>query len=441
MENKLERRLDFNDMFFTGVSYMIGAGIFTLMPFIIKYGNKNSWMAFLIGGIISIMTGLSFSRLNFEYPVNDAEYSWIIEIFKNKETKKTNKNVKLFAAITIWVVGIMGVFAKATIALGLSTFIQTFLPNISTQMLTLPILAIPTLINMLGVQGVANIAKVIIGIVIVSFLVIIGSFPKFGKFINNNKLALDTKNISNLVRASFITIFAFTGFQSVVQLSEETVSKDIIPKSITSSVIFVTIFYSLLIFSIISILGIKKASNTVYPVSETYNVIFGNKGKLIVTLLSIITMFSTLIIGILGVSRLFHKLSEKNIAPKYLSKLMSFDELFRNKDDNKKPIFDKMPMGALITLFILAFLLTFVKGGVLELMANATNSMLFFIFSVVNLLVIVNYFKYKNDKSKEIKTEDKRLNKFMNMYPWYAIIGFILSIIFLFISPNYYNVV
>jgi len=60
---------------------------------------------------------------------------------------------------------------------------------------------------------------------------------------------------------------------------------------------------------------------------------------------------------------------------------------------------------------------------------------------VVNLLVIVNYFKYKNDKSKEIKTEDKRLNKFMNMYPWYAIIGFILSIIFLFISPNYYNVV
>ena len=42
---------------------MIGAGIFTLMPFIIKYGGKNAWMAFLIGGIISIMTGLSFANL------------------------------------------------------------------------------------------------------------------------------------------------------------------------------------------------------------------------------------------------------------------------------------------------------------------------------------------------------------------------------------------
>ena len=41
-DNKLKRRLNFNDMFFTGVSYMIGAGIFTLMPFIIKYGGKNT---------------------------------------------------------------------------------------------------------------------------------------------------------------------------------------------------------------------------------------------------------------------------------------------------------------------------------------------------------------------------------------------------------------
>ena len=42
--NKLSKKVeDFNDMFFTGISYMIG-GIFTLMPFIIKYG-KNRWLS------------------------------------------------------------------------------------------------------------------------------------------------------------------------------------------------------------------------------------------------------------------------------------------------------------------------------------------------------------------------------------------------------------
>ena len=452
VELKLKRRLDFNDMFITGISYMIGAGIFTLLPFIIKYGKNNAWMAFLIGGIISIMTGLSFARLNFEYPVNDAEYSWILEIFKNKETNKPNMLVKIFATVTIWVVGIMGIFGKATIALGLAEFIGTFKLGIPKQIITTFALGIPTLINMIGVNYVANVAKTIISMVLLSFVIIIACVIKFGKHFGDNQFTPDFSNISGIARGSFITIFAFTGFQSVVQLSEETLSKDIIPKSITASVIFTTIFYALIIVSVISILGLKKASNTIYPISEVYNTIFGNSGRLIVTLLSIICMFCTLVIGILGVSRLFHKLSVKKIAPNYLSKLMSISDIFSSKknngntegfDNNNNNVkgnnkFDYMPIPALITVFVGALLLTFVKGGVLELMASGTNSLLFFIFSVVNLLVIVNYFRTKNDKNK-VKSENKSMDKFLNMFPWYAFIGFIMAVIFLFISPYYIN--
>ena len=136
---------------------------------------------------------------------------------------------------------------------------------------------------------------------------------------------------------------------------------------------------------------------------------------------------SALVILVLGVSRLFHKLAEKKIAPKYLSKLMPIDKMFSKNQENfqnnlalssspalspapapgdslsldelggnaiksvsnypdlevKGSKFDKMPIPALITLFVLAFGLTFIKGGVLELVANATNSMLAFIFTVV----------------------------------------------------------
>jgi len=449
-ENKLTRRLDFNDMFFTGISYMIGAGIFTLMPFIIKYGGKNAWMAFLVGGLISIMTGLSFARLNFQYPVNDAEYSWILEIFKGNNETKPHAAVKWFATITIWVVGIMGIFAKSTVALGLAEFIKTYNLGIPKHLITFVVLVIPTIINMIGVTYAANVAKTIITLVILAFLIIIGYATKSSRFFGDNALSVDASNIPNIMRASFITIFAFTGFQSVVQLSEETVSRDIIPKSITASVIFTTIFYALVIISVISIIGLNKASSTIYPISEAYNAIFGAKGRSIVTLLSIVTMFSTLVIGVLGVSRLFHKLSEKGIAPKYLSKLVSLDKLFsskenyenneNNENNNKKSMFDKMPIPALLTVFVSAFLLTFVRGGVLELMANATNSMLFFIFSTVNLLVIVNYFKTRKDENK-VKSSNKTIHKFLHMFPWYAFIGFILALIFLIISPQYYDVV
>ena len=441
-KDKLARRLDFNDMFFTGISYMIGAGIFTLMPFIIKYGGKNAWMAFLIGGVISIMTGLSFARLNFQYPVNDAEYSWIREIFKGQNEAEPNAAVSWFATITIWVVGIMGIFAKSTVALGLAEFIRTFNLGIPKHVITFCALGIPTLINMVGVRYAATVAKAIITLVIIAFLIIIGYAPKHRDYLGDNALTVPTGNWTNLMRASFITIFAFTGFQSVVQLSEETVSRDIIPKSITASVIFTTIFYALVIISVISIIGLKKASATVYPISEAYNAIFGTNGRNIVTLLSIITMFSTIVIGVLGVSRLFHKLSEKGIAPRYLSKLVSLDKMLQfnssGNNDGKPAIFDKMPIPALLTVFILSFLLTFVKGGILELTANATNSMLFFIFTTVNLLVIVNHFKNK-DRKNNATSSNKTIQGFLDMFPWYAIIGFVLALIFLVISPQYYT--
>ena len=49
---------------------------------------KAPWMAFALGGLISILTGLSYAKLNLEVPSNDAEYSWIIDSFTTKKDKK-----------------------------------------------------------------------------------------------------------------------------------------------------------------------------------------------------------------------------------------------------------------------------------------------------------------------------------------------------------------
>ena len=441
-DNKLSRKLNLTDMLFTGIAYMVCAGIFTLMPYVIQYGKKNSVLAFLIGGIVCILTSISFSKLNYEYPFNDAEYSWIIEILKNKKDKEPSKEVKGFAAITIWTVGLMGVFALSLMALGMWEFFNTYKLGISKKLFLLIVLVLPTIINMVGVSSVADISKVIICIVIATFVLLYGVAGFKGKtnFIKQNSMIPDFnfKNGINLLRASFLTIYTFTGFQSVVQLSEETVSDDIIPKSIIISIIFTTVVYCLLIFSVISLIGIKGASNTVYPVSKAFQSIFGNRGRDYASVISMITIFSSLVIGTLGASRLFHKLAEKKIAPQYLSKLDKLDSVlpfFKNKIIK----FDNLPILALVSVFIVAYLITFIKGGILELVANFTNSMLAFIFAVVNLLVIISYYKF--GKSKKKKINSKIIDKLFNMYPWYAVIGFLVSFLFLVISPKFYDIV
>ena len=61
------------------------------MPYIIKQGKKHSWLSFVIGGLICLITGLSYSKLNLIYPSNDAEYSWIMNILNFDENRNPEK--------------------------------------------------------------------------------------------------------------------------------------------------------------------------------------------------------------------------------------------------------------------------------------------------------------------------------------------------------------
>ena len=246
---KYTRNLELIDLFFAGFGFIIGAGIFTLIPLIIKYGKGNSWLSFVIGGFVCLLTGLSYARLNQEYPVNDAEYSWIYEILNFNKDDDKNKNkephflVKQFANVIIWIVMIIGLFNSATVAVGLSNFVRQYINVPQNLMVGLAIL-FPGLINMLGNKYSTLFNKSIIGVVASCFLILIGLSGAKGKYLGQNQLIPDTKNLSGLFRSSFITIFAFNGFQSIVQLSEE--AKDIsdIPKGIYSSISASTIIYA-----------------------------------------------------------------------------------------------------------------------------------------------------------------------------------------------------
>ena len=121
---------------------------------------------------------------------------------------------------------ISGVFAKATISLGLAEFVGTYNSGIPKHLITFS--GIPTLING-GCNICRKVAKQLLQLLYAPSSVIIVSVTKHNKFSGDNKLKLDLNN-GRAGRATFITIFAFTGFQSVVQLSEETISRNIIPK-------------------------------------------------------------------------------------------------------------------------------------------------------------------------------------------------------------------
>ena len=213
----LEKTYTINDIIFAGFGYIVGAGIFTLLPFIIKYSKGNTWLAFVLGGIISILTGLSYAKLNLELPSNDAEYTWINDAFttkKDREEKNTKyKWVEKFARLVIYAVMALGVAMNAAIVISIVDLLRPYIPLISTAFLSLIVILIPSIVNIASAKYTATLNTGITIFTVLGLVIVIGLGLFTGKNMSENTLLPIPGNTFNLLHGVFITIFAFNGFQ------------------------------------------------------------------------------------------------------------------------------------------------------------------------------------------------------------------------------------
>ena len=202
--------------------------------------------------------------------------------------------------------------------------------------------------------------------------------------------------------------------------------------------------YVLITISVISLIGLNSAAGSVSPIGNAFGVNLGSNGKNIVNALTIAALTNTILIITMSRSRLLQKLAVRGIAPKYLEKITSIQkflglEKFTN-NENKENNTDKektIPINAIITLSVITFLLTFIKKGAVEYLGGLTSSFIFIVFTLVNSLVLINYFKKKT--SAEIRKEREVDEQFplVKGYPWYGVVGLILSVIYLNLSRKY----
>lgn len=407
---QLVRQLNLYDIIFSGYGYTVGADIFALIPYIVRNAKGYTWLAFLIGGLLSLATGLSYARLNIDYPSNDAEYTWIKESFQVKEEKTDkdklrNQFVSLFSAIVIWAVMILGVTMNSVMVVSMGNFIKKMGVNIPDKFLNFAIVLIPTLFNFLDVKkmSVANIIVTIITSVTLFGIPFLSLFKNpFSKDLKPTEIKKDT--LMNIVKAIGITILPYNGYQSVVQMSEETKDVSDIPKGMLISGVLAIALYTLLSVGVISILGIKNISSSKSPISEAFSLFFGSRGGDIVNVVAVLTGFTTLLLSLYSRSRLLSKLSELKIAP----------ELFSNygvKVDENNTMFKGIPFYSIIVISIMSYVCTLFREDSLEILTDITNILTFFVFICVNFGVIYNYFKKKDNNQNEENKENKENNK------------------------------
>jgi len=379
MDTKLARKLGFFDIYLFSLGYIIGAGLFILINKTVKYSKEYTWLAFLFAGLISILNVITYIEFSSVFQKNSGEYDYISSTLGN--------NMGLFVAILVIFIYIL---TNTTTALSFGEYINSITGYNKTAISALCII-IFSIINIIGIKMSSNVNIVItfleisaiLGIIIFGFLYILKNKTYINSSNFNGVNKTTNFNLSNISYATFIAMFAYGGFETTVKLIEEAKNpeKDI-PMALGASILSAIILYTLVTFVITRIYNFKNINSSYTPLADIAKMLFGSSMYYIYIAIGSISILSSILISILGGSRLLHGISDKYDFLKFLNPV--------DKNTNT-------PIISIVFISLISILLLAINN--VENAVAYTSYLFFIVLTLLNIsLILLHYDEKYTDK-------------------------------------------
>jgi len=377
-----------------GVGIILGAGIYVLIGPATGLAGNSVWVSFIIGALISSLTGLSYAELSTMFPKAAAEYIYVKRAFKND----------LLAFLTGWLIIFTGIVSISTVALGFGGYFKAiFAFPIFLSALILIIML--SLLNFIGIEKSSKVNIIFTAIEVGGLLiVIILGMSKIGT-VNY----FEAPNISGVFGAAALMFFAYLGFEDIVNIAEETSNpQKNLPRALLLSIIITAIFYVLVGLAVVNLANWQVLSVSQAPLSFAVSTVLGPNGFSIMSYIALFATANTVLITSIVGSRMIYGMAKDNAIPNILSKV------------HKKT---KTPWIAILTTMIFSMLFIFL--GDIELIANITSLGVFITFALVNLSLI--WLRYNKPNLKRPFKVPLNIKKFP-VIPFFGLISCLLML-------------
>lgn len=249
-EVTLSRDLNLFTVTMIGVGGMIGAGIFVLTGVAAGVAGPALILAFLLNGVVTTLTAMSYAELGSAIPGAGGGYLWV-KIAIGGALGFLSGWMSWFAqAIAGSLYGLaFGRFAAELIVLaGMPTF-GLDADRLSTVLMIFIILAF-VVINYLGASETATIGNIltVTKVVILGLLVVFGAaaMARSDQWVDRFTTGFLPEGVLGIFLAMGLTFIAFEGYEIIAQSGEEVVDpKRNIPKAIFTSIGIVVVIYIL----------------------------------------------------------------------------------------------------------------------------------------------------------------------------------------------------
>lgn len=390
---QLKRALGLTSLTLYGLGTIIGAGIYVLVGAVAGRAGMAAPVSFLLAGVLAAFTGLSYAELGQRLPEAAGAAAYAREGFKSAWMGRLTG----FATLAVALV------AAASVARGGAGYLLQLVE------IPLPVASgfVIILFTVLACWGVkesiyAAAAMTVIEVGGLMFVIFKGA-PALAQLAEQwgQVWPHDASAWGGVMGGAFLAFFAFSGFETIVNLAEET--KDVgrtLPRAVVLSIISSAVLYMLVILVAVLAIPPEQLAASSAPLCLVVDCDMSATAFFIPV--AVIATLNGVLIEIVLMARVSYGMARRGWLPKWMAHI---------HPGRQTPLKATLFVGAIV--FVLTVMVEF------ENLAKATSAMLLLVFLVVNLSLM------------RLKKDNPRPDIAFCMPPWVPLAGALSSILLL----------
>jgi APA family basic amino acid/polyamine antiporter len=313
-EPGLRRSLSLWQVVLYGLGVTIGAGIYVLVGVAAGRSGMNAPLAFVCAAVLLSFTAASFAELGTRMPVAASEAAYVDAGFSRKWLTLT---------VGLVVVGTAAISA-ATVSVGAAGYVGVFVPIAAPARIALVVVGMGLIASLTTAQSV-TLAGLMTLVEIGGLLVIVGAGLLQGDLLAaalpQMRPDFTTATWTGILGTSLIAVFAFIGFEHVVNIAEEVHDpRRTLPRALFLTLGLTTALYVMVVFVAIAAAPPAELAASGAPLAFAYERLTGHPLG-VMSAIAIVATLNGIVVHLIMISRVLYGLARKGDLPGFLARV------------------------------------------------------------------------------------------------------------------------
>jgi amino acid transporter len=360
-ETSLKRSLTLTNAVLYGLGVTIGAGIYVLVGAAAGRAGMHAPLAFAAAGVLMGLTAASFAELVGRMPVAAGEAAYVRAAFQSD---------RLATLVGLLVIAI-AIVSAAAISIGSAGYVGVFLP------LPQPLLVGGVVVAMAAVAA-WGIKESVVFAGVMTVIEVGGLILLIAAGIGDAEIATRLPEmvpapgsfaaLAGIAGASLLAVFAFVGFDSIVNIAEEVHEpKRTLPRAIFLTLALATVLYMLVVWVAVVAVPPAELAASQAPLALVFERLTGASPRTM-SLIAVIATLNGIIVQLILAARVLYGLGTQGNLPAWLREV--------------SPV-TRTPLNATLLSALIVLLLALLLP--LERLADWTSRITLVMFAFVNL--------------------------------------------------------